>query len=71
MRNEYTKHKNALMKLLLNGVRIPEISVIKFLFLQVENFSQQTDILFQVQDIQNTLEVRNQRFWERMRVLIA
>ncbi|EGT32939.1 CBN-NHR-258 protein [Caenorhabditis brenneri] len=42
MRNEYTKHKNALMKLLLNGV---------------ENFSQQTDILFQVQDIQNTLEL--------------
>ncbi|CCD65196.3 Nuclear Hormone Receptor family [Caenorhabditis elegans] len=41
MRNEYTKHKNALMKLLMNGV---------------ERFSQQTDILFQIQDVQNTLE---------------
>ncbi|KAF1758310.1 hypothetical protein GCK72_014768 [Caenorhabditis remanei] len=41
MRNEYTKHKNALMKLLMNGV---------------ETFSEQTDILFQVQDVQNALE---------------
>ncbi|UMM29877.1 hypothetical protein L5515_012013 [Caenorhabditis briggsae] len=41
MRNEYAKHKNALLKLLMNGV---------------ENFSEQTDILFQIQDVQNTLE---------------
>ncbi|CAI2351225.1 unnamed protein product [Caenorhabditis sp. 36 PRJEB53466] len=41
MKNEYTKHKNALMKLLMNGV---------------DAFSQQTDILFQIQDVQNALE---------------
>uniref|UniRef100_A0A1I7UEC6 Nuclear receptor domain-containing protein n=1 Tax=Caenorhabditis tropicalis TaxID=1561998 RepID=A0A1I7UEC6_9PELO len=41
MRNEYAKHKSALMKLLMNGT---------------ETFHQQTDVIFQLQDIQNSLE---------------